>query len=445
MSENKLNPKLSLLIDTNTDLQSLLAINLKTWVNSDTEHRDSAQSALNALSKLPHVNLIITIARRGQERTAEIIFNYLNDHNRTIPMVVVGVSTLTEHENIIHLENIIDLKQVIKACAKLLNVTAQDMAQLNLPQFFSIPINFFSKLKYSAVDLYYFSQNSHLLISNANAPFAEELISNLINEGHEELFVNRNDRLHFVNNATQEFISQIDIESLNENDQILAQESNHDLLRYKLSYMGINDDTIALSQKHLSDIANTVKKHPTLKKLLAKLLSNKTSYLFKHVQILTFIGNHVLKHIDWGNDEQIEKFSFISFFHDILIENDDQAKVRSISDLKKIPLTPKQIELVKTHAQKAAELVYKYPKAPMGVDIIIRQHHGVANGIGFSESYSTNISPLAIVFILSEDFASAIIDSELNFDVKSKIAELREKYTTQRFKKIIDLFETLAI
>ena len=97
------------------------------------------------------------------------------------------------------------------------------------------------------------------------------------------------------------------------------------------------------------------------------------------------------------------------------------------------------------HAQLAAELVQKYPHAPMGADQIIRQHHGIAHGIGFSETYGGNLSPMSIVFILSEGLADHIIRAGADLQYPAVIERMREKYPTQRFQKIIDVMESIAI
>ena len=81
----------------------------------------------------------------------------------------------------------------------------------------------------------------------------------------------------------------------------------------------------------------------------------------------------------------------------------------------------------------------------MGADAIIRQHHGIPHGIGFSEHYSGNLSPMSIVFILAEDFTDEILKTTPHFNVQAKIKKMREKYPTQRFKKIIDILETITL
>src|SRR5690606_12585819 len=137
-----------------------------------------------------------------------------------------------------------------------------------------------------------------------------------------------------------------------------------------------------------------------------------SSYLFKHTQILTYICLHIIKNIDWGNAEQEEKISFIAFFHDIALEKDEHAEIKTTIELKKANFPLAERQLIEKHAQLAAEFVSKFPHAPMGADQIIRQHHGTLNGIGFSEHWGNNISPISIVFIVAEEFTRIIMKRE---------------------------------
>lgn len=211
--------RIALIIDTNTELHSLLSINLKTWVACDTIYQNSAQTALGALSKNSQIDLIITIARRGGERTAEIIHNYLNDHQRLIPMLIVGESTLENSNLISHIDNAIVIKPIIQACAKLIGVTARDMADMEIPKFYPIPIKFFSNLSYSTVELFEEDNEQYIPFANPNCEFDEGLIKNCFDKGVQSLFVKRDDRLSFVYNATQEFISKLDITKLNASEE----------------------------------------------------------------------------------------------------------------------------------------------------------------------------------------------------------------------------------
>ena len=115
-------------------------------------------------------------------------------------------------------------------------------------------------------------------------------------------------------------------------------------------------------------------------------------------------------------------------------------------ELKKAKFEPAVKALVEKHAQMAAEFVQKFPHAPMGADQIIRQHHGTLNGIGFSEHYGNNVSPMAVVFIVAEEFTRIILNNEHGpFDRAAFIRELKEEFPTSRFQKVISTLESLPL
>ena len=196
---------------------------------------------------------------------------------------------------------------------------------------------------------------------------------------------------------------------LNDDEQISAAEMGQKLLNAKLTRIGITEETTILANKQLKMMSQTAKKYPKMGKLLGRLVRNKAGYLFKHSQILTYICSHLMDNIDWGNEEQKKKISFIALFHDILLENDEQAQIYTEKELKESGFNPATTERINSHAQKAAELIVKYPGAPMGVDAIIRQHHGVSHGIGFAKTYGGNLSPMVIIFLLAEELTGEIL------------------------------------
>jgi HD-GYP domain-containing protein (c-di-GMP phosphodiesterase class II) len=207
----------------------------------------------------------------------------------------------------------------------------------------------------------------------------------------------------------------------------------------------VNEETIKLANKNIDNMKRVVKSNPKMAKLLERLLSNRSSYLYKHTQILTYVSLHIIRNIDWGNPEQEDKISFIAFFHDIVLENDRQAQIKSTKELKTAEFDTPEKLLVERHAQMAADFVAKFPHAPMGADQIIRQHHGTLNGIGFSEHFGNNVSPISIVFIVAEEFTRIILKRETGpFDRNEMLRELKEEFPTSRFQKVIELLNTIT-
>ena len=113
-------------------------------------------------------------------------------------------------------------------------------------------------------------------------------------------------------------------------------------------------------------------------------------------------------------------------------------------------LSVKEKELVLNHARMAAELVITYRRSPMGADLLIKQHHGMTNGIGFAIDFKDDISPLSKIVIISEAFVEEYMkgkDNDPNYqiDLKKIIPTLIEKFKKSTYKKIIETLETIKL
>lgn len=437
----------TLLVENNQELESFYSLNLQTWVGTEILPKKEAKFCSKLFEQDVKIDLVITKARNGLEKSAEAMYEMIKQSGKSIPLIVIGKSTLTD-EQAVHLPSGLDIKPLIQATGKALQVTAKDMANFVVPDYFAIPINYFLSLKRSATDVYEEDIDSPGQYKKKLDEFQEfdpSLIKTYIQEGVANLYVMKNDRLTFVTNVTQELVAKIDLEDLNEDEQVSAAEMGQKLLTSKLGRLGITEETTKLANKQLRMMTLAAKKSPKMGRLLARLMKNRAGYLFKHSQILTYICSHLMDNIDWGNEEQKKKINFIAFFHDILLENDEQAQIHSEKELRDSGLDDDAKNIVKSHAQKAAELVVKFPSAPMGADVIVRQHHGITHGIGFSDTYGGNLSPMTIVFILAEELTDHIIKSGKELNMEKVLSTMREKYPTQRFQKIIDVMETISI
>lgn len=435
----------TLLVENNSQLCDFYALNLHTWVGSDSIMAKEAKFAVEYLQeKADEIGLIICKAKIGQERTAEAIENFLDTTDTKIPLIIIGDSPLKD-KSVPHLDSAIDIKALVQAGAKALGVTAQDMAQLSVPEYFGIPIQNFHHISEPICDVFREEDNKYEVHIAQGQTVSKPDLKSYIAEGNLTLFVKRADRLKFVSNISQEIAANINLTELNEDEKVGALELSQQLLQQKLAKIGVTPELVELSKRNMKEMAAIAKKTTSLKRLLQRLLKNKAGYLFKHSQVLMFVATHLMEQLDWGNEEQRVKLQFMAFFHDIALEDDQQAMIHSEAELKKADLPPLKKELVKKHAQLGATLIAQYPNAPIGVEQLMRQHHGITHGIGFSEHYGANISPMAIVFILAEDFVDEVLMTNNEFDIKKKIKQMRTRYSTQRFQKIIDALEGIVV
>ncbi len=430
---------LTLLVESNPRIIDIYLLNLSTYVGLDIMVVSTVNDALQVLDKQPF-KLIISRASMEQKNLAELIAEKLTQLQLTIPLFVIGHGVYPKLATGV-LSGSLDLKGVVKGAAQALGITAQQMAQKKVDDYFPLHSRYIKMLNFPCSDLYEKSEDGQFKMKTQS----HKKLDHSTIEKDTFYYVQKLERLQMVNLISSELVSQLDDKDLNPDEIIQAGSSNLELLSKKLVSMGINEETIQLAKKSMASLAQNVKKNKELGKLLQRMLANQAGYLFRHTQVVTYIGHHIVKNIDWGTPEQEDKINFICFFHDIALETDVQAKIKNKEELRKSLLDTREKTLVEKHAQLAAELVHKYPHAPMGADQIIRQHHGMLNGIGFSDHFGANLSPMAIVFVIAEEFTRIIIEKEKGpYDVKEMVKHLKTTFPTNRFQKMIEIVEKIT-
>jgi HD-GYP domain-containing protein (c-di-GMP phosphodiesterase class II) len=430
---------LTLLVENNPKMIEIYLINLATYVGLEVVVAKTKSEA-HAILASRKLDLIISRAKLGSEDVALELADTLTSKAIATPLFIIGHGL---YPAIAHgtLPNGLDLRGVIKGAASALGITAQQMVEKKVEDDFPVPARYFAWITYPVCNLFLKDESgTQQLLCAALEKLAPEHWKN-----RDLIYVSKLDRLRIVNQITAELVGHLEDKELNPDEAIQAGGSNYGLLSQKLVSLGMNEETIALAQKCMVSLRRNVKTYPKLGQLLQRMLSNQAGYLYRHTQIVTYISLHIVRNIDWGTPEQEDKIAFISFFHDIALETDAQAQIQTKEQLRTCGLATREKALVDKHAQVAAELVHKYPHAPMGADQIIRQHHGMLNGIGFSDHFGANLSPMAIVFVLAEEFTRLILNKEQGpLNAKELTRELRETFPTSRFQKIIDLLEQVA-
>lgn len=426
-----------ILVEDNDELARFYSLNLHVWVGATVLHAKDLRTVESLIKEHQSAKLVIS-----KSSYTPIVKKFLEGESlRNISQINLGPGEFDG----VSIENGLNIKPLMQAAAKALGVTAQDMAKLEVPEYFPIPISHFGAINSSSADIYLEQDGNHELIFQANAQIDSTRIVELAKSGIKELHVNRSQRLKIVTHISQEIVSNINPKDLDEAQALSANEMSQKLVQYKLQKIGITAQTTEMAKRNIKNMVQASRKYPKLSQLVKRLTKNKAGYLYKHSQVLMFVCSHLMDNIDWGNDEQKKTINFVAFFHDIALTSDEQAKIHSEAELKTSNLNDQAKKLVNMHAQIAAELVQKFPQAPMGADSIVRQHHGIAHGVGFSQHYSANLSPMTIVFVLAEDFVDYILESGDDIDIHAKIKQMRERYPTQRFQKILDILEDVTL
>jgi hypothetical protein len=170
--------------------------------------------------------------------------------------------------------------------------------------------------------------------------------------------------------------------------------------------------------------------------------------MYQFSELTSFVSCHIISNMDWGSEEQQEKIVFLSFFDDILLTDEKLLRIRTKEEFDAADLNEHEKDLINRHAQMSVELLQTYPRAPMGADIVVKQHHGSKIGLGLPETFPGTISPLAIVLGVAETFVDYYIKSmeKGTFNKQTAFDYLAERFPEGgKAKSAIDALKTLTL
>jgi response regulator RpfG family c-di-GMP phosphodiesterase len=196
--------------------------------------------------------------------------------------------------------------------------------------------------------------------------------------------------------------------------------------------------------KHAVNLAlKTITKEPGLLKLLKSKMSDPNSKYANHVSILSLMSCGFCHIVGWTNESTQMKLGLAALMHDISLDEsyyDDINKWNLAASDKKIK-SP-EVQKYRNHPVDSANLVLTMKHLPSDIDQIILQHHEAKEGKGFPRGLiSSRISPMACVFIITEDLINFIDNSDdMDERIRTFLKLNEQKYNSGNFKKIFDAF-----
>ncbi|MDO9181746.1 MAG: hypothetical protein Q7U04_05030 [Bacteriovorax sp.] len=438
-------PKNIILFEHRPTFKAIYGLNLSLYLGVNVFSAATLKEALEIVKKHPIDFIFIDNSAYSQD-TAKKCFFSLDAINKQIQMFIIGPTDLNEEKFHIFDQNT-GIRTILQTIAKYLNVTAKDMAELELDAHYAIPLEFVVPGWICPRSIFKRQKDVFEEVLLPDTVVTEEFIDSLINADIEYLYIRSHERLQFVNSLTLQISSLLKDQNLSTEDRIDLTATAHQIVMEQARTLGISESTINLATECIASMNLLVHEIKDLENLLANFLKDNHTYMYKHCFLTNYIGLHLIKKMSWSSKEQQDKFSFICFFHDISLKKDEYVKIHTNLELEALDAPEQDKKLIQNHALVSAKIISAFPKIPFGVDTIIKQHHGSKSGEGLNKIYK-DLSPLAVVFILAEEWARLSFESLETEKVLNKakiVQQLHQKYNTQVFHKILPHLNDLDI
>ena len=443
----------AILISKNKVINSMYEVNLRAYVSTSVSIKKSLKETVELLEKKPTIDFIICFNDLQESDLSLVEFKAsLAEYDLDIPIIVMGGEDLNlEHS--IFVKNKYNIKDLLKAVAKILEISAQEMADMPVPKYFPIPIGLFSQIESSHCSVYSRVKKpefeyEYVKTLDADIPVGNSLQA-FIDAGDEHLYIDSIERLNFINKASRIIVTELDRKDLTASEKMEITEQGMEMVAEEIfGNSVISADVAEVSRNCIAAINNIVATAPKLKNILELLLENQSGFCYRHSIISSYVAAQMIDRISWGSKEQKEKVGFAFFFHDIFLspiikKHPDITLEEDLLFMDEVSDEDKQVVL--DHAKLAGNLVHTFPRCPLGVDMIITQHHGMTKGSGFAVQYKDDISPLAKIMVIAEDICTSMLinleqTGSLNINNDEVSQRLQDKYSMRSYKKIIQAY-----
>jgi CheY-like chemotaxis protein len=445
-----------LLISDNEVLNSIYTLNLKIYTNSDVVAVSNFEEAFEVFSEEgKHYDLVISSCFLQDEDVGIIVCNEVAQFDQVPPLLFIGERGDIPDDQFYEKFDM-DIRRIIKYVGEILDITAQDMVGITQPNFYPMPIRMFFSLKISPCDAYYLDPKNpaqeYIKIFKQDDNMWPK-IKGYLDQDVTVLYIHKDDRFSFAKDVTHQLIDDFsEITSKTDNSEKLEKVNEGIEAVAEQIFSGeMTQEIVDLSNQCMETITDALKTAPDLKSILRDLNSNQSGYLYSHSIMAGYVATHIIDKVDWGSQAHKDRLQYVLFFHDMYLTSVYKAHPELMYEDSLIfddRLNDTEKEIIVSHALEAAEVVSRFPRAPMGVDTIIRQHHGTSNGLGFADVYKDDISPLAKVMIVAEAFTEELLKKLHGGEkivIPDIIVQIKEKFPKHTYVKIANHLESIKI
>lgn len=446
-----------LLVEPNESVGDLIYQNLMREFGAKVVNLKSALDAVELLSKEEYFDVIVVrnnsleTVDQPVEQIAALILNAIYDKSLKTPLIVIGEFEHT-FKKYAMVSDRLRIEELNRLVLKAVNLKKEDFIHMKLPDYVPFPIKYFYLMTVSPCDVYIKlvkkSGDDFVKRLHFGENFTKEDLRKYEDLGLVEFFILKEERELFMNGLLTQSLKNLRAPHTIDEAVVMTGDSfviSSDLIKS----LGISTTCVAMVEQTVSQIRTQIIKADKLGGLLKKLMDDQLSYSYRRSYLICLMSYTLLPKMEWGSQEQqaslMEKISMVAFFHDIYLEDEKLLKIMDSESMKKAQLNPRERDAVLNHANKAALLAQTYPRLPQGVDLIIKQHHGISNGVGFPDVLTSSISPMAIFFIVVEDFVTCILDHQDLDNFVNILKYLKQKYQLPSYRKIVAEIESVII
>jgi len=436
---------MTFIFEPRIDFLNLYALNLSVYTNAQVIAYQKFDDLLSAFKQMNADVIIANLSQDDQFQDNLDRLDLLLKKKMHPPMCFIFGESKKIYNDIQIFDQNIPVKNLVVSLAKKKGITAKYMSELDLGEYYPIPARFLLPGWQATKPIFILSANKQFKLSLKEGDiFTAKILKDMGEEG--EFYCLSKDRLDVINAFIGQIKTKLEDPTLTLKEKTIENQIAFNMISESVASIGLPETTLQLAKTSIKSMGLVARSTPSIKKLYNDFLNDLNSLRYKKSIITTHLGQFLLKDQSWNNPNVTMQWSYLCFFHDIYLTQDEFTFYRNDKDVLDSDLSPKEKETIINHAQMAAILLSQVKDAPVGIDMLLKQHHGSKMGNSLSDT-SLSISPLCVLFILVEEYAQFLLSNAERIKTEAEsllfIDELDTKYTAPNFKKMVALLRTI--
>lgn len=265
-----------------------------------------------------------------------------------------------------------------------------------------------------------------------------------------ELFVTEKDFDVANQILTESFLSLFTNPQITAMDRLTLNSDGYEFLLDIFKQESFNKYSVEIIKEMIKSLDKSIKVSDPMALFFQGLAAKKMSYAYSHIHMTCVLIFKFIDSFPWSKDQSKNKIIYLSLFHDLCLHNERNIRSHHRYNQEKSRLPDEIRNLMLNHADTIGNHLEKLVKAPRELTILIREHHGVKSGKGFLENPSLSISPLAMAFIVVEDFVTSYLETMEKSgkevtpsDLTNIILQLKSHYTQLTYKEVVEQLQKI--
>jgi response regulator RpfG family c-di-GMP phosphodiesterase len=436
-----------LVVDDSEDIVEILSFYLEDILGSVQIFRALSGNQANLIiDQTPDLSLVISDYNMPKGNGGDVFLHFRKSSDK--PFVIHSSDTLDMHEEFNGAKNLKYLPKPAELTffRQLLVECLQEAPSLTADQisFVAVSLPLLRRMQKTPTPMYFkLGENHFVRACHENHVFDQAEISKFENRNISRLYLERKFFAKFFEDFQNRFSMIVD-KAIAENSPEAGAIARSSLafLEQARDQLGLTPEIQTLTNKNIAIVLSLLEKNPHFREILEEWKSSENSFFADRSTLIALIATSISTKLKWVSELTSQKLVFASMLHDISLSPTERKTQQQLIASVKDPTQAqdKAVQTYRQHSIVSSELVQKWPLCPPDVDTIIAQHHESADGQGFPMKLNhTRIAPLSTVFILSQDLADYIIQSDGKKKLNDWIKERRTHYEHGEFKKVFQV------